>query len=809
MPKPIPASSENSDHDFNMNRFLFGSEVGFWFFDGRTGQMRADDHWLSALGYSKAEIAETLANWHEFIHPDDLPTLKARLNDIMQERSAIYLFVHRIRTKWGDWRWFLSRGKIDQRDADNRPILLAGICLDITPQKLAEEALTAERDLSLALNSVTDLSQALNLCLETALRVSGMDCGGIYLIDEEGALSLAVTVGLSDSFTEAVRYFPAQTSHARLVMAGTPVYKKYDEIVPDLKTERQIEGLHCIGVLPVQHDRRIIGAMNIASHMLSDFPEQSRDALEIIAGQIGAAIVRIRAQAALAKTTETLNAVLGSVPLPTFALDIEGRVQLIWNTAAERILGWTHDEALGRFLPTVPTDSLSKFEDFLGAIRAGQTLNGIEFQHMRKDGTLASFAAYAAPICDRNGKVTHGVVVLLDLTERHQFEEKLRQTNKLEAIGRLTGGIAHDFNNLLSPILGYSELILDGLQEQDILHEHITQIRDAAKRAAELTGQLLAFSRKQVLNMRVMNLNATIADFDKMLRRLLGENIRFETRLAPGLGNINGDPSKIQQILLNLCVNSRDAMPESGSLIIETDEVIVDQTYASMHPDVKIGPHITLVVSDTGCGMTPVVVKQLFEPFFTTKETGKGTGLGLPMVYGIVKQHGGNIFVYSEPDKGSVFKILFPRIELNADLPSCETPAPSKGEGIVMVVEDSEMVRKLVIDVLSAHGYKVLAAENAEDAMRLAEKYRGKIDLLLTDVIMPRINGKELHRKLCIQRPDLKALYMSGYTSEVINKQGMLEPGVLFIQKPFMINTLLLKIEEAMGGFEQVHESKG
>lgn len=402
------------------------------------------------------------------------------------------------------------------------------------------------------------------------------------------------------------------------------------------------------------------------------------------------------------------------------------------------------------------------------------------------------------------------LISAMDITERKQaeaeranLENRLQQSQKMESVGRLAGGIAHDFNNLLSPIMGYAQMLLMEFPPSNPRYEKLSQILKASERARNLTRQLLAFGRKQVLDIKTVSLDQVITGFKKILKRTIREDIRLKTRLTKPSSGIMADVTQLEQILMNLAVNAQDAMPRGGEMIIETGEVELDETFAELHPDIRPGPYVMLAVSDTGLGMNKETVKHIFEPFFTTKTPGKGTGLGLSTVHGIVKQHGGSIQVYSEPGYGTTFKIHFPRV----DEPVAITPPPStfrksagSGSETILVAEDEESVRGVVSHILKNHGYTVIAAEDAEGCMQLARHHPGIIHMLLTDVIMPRMNGRELYRRLSEFLPDLKVLYMSGYTDDVIAHHGILEEGINLLQKPVSVDELTTKIREVLEG---------
>ncbi|HPM75598.1 MAG TPA: PAS domain S-box protein [bacterium] len=385
--------------------------------------------------------------------------------------------------------------------------------------------------------------------------------------------------------------------------------------------------------------------------------------------------------------------------------------------------------------------------------------------------------------------------------DRLKLEEQLQQAMKMEAIGRLAGGVAHDFNNLLTGITGYTELLLSTLNDNDPIHGTLQEIKKAGDRAAALTSQLLAFSRKQIINPKIVDLNDLVSDSANMLKRLIGEDIELRFIKGEDLGRVKVDPHQLEQVLVNLAINARDAMENGGELTIETANVSIDREYAEQHVDAKVGEYVMISVSDNGNGMSPEVLAHLFEPFFTTKEKGKGTGLGLSMIYGIVKQNDGFITVYSEVDTGTVIKVYLPRVqgEIEAARPKFVDVLP-RGNESILLVEDEETVRKLAKRILERHGYRVIAVENGEQALLLVEQATAPFDLLLTDVIMPGMNGRQLFEQLRAVQPGIRVLFMSGYTENTIAHHGVLEEGMNFIQKPFSVEHLVHKVQEVFGG---------
>jgi PAS domain S-box-containing protein len=395
----------------------------------------------------------------------------------------------------------------------------------------------------------------------------------------------------------------------------------------------------------------------------------------------------------------------------------------------------------------------------------------------------------------------HLLLIVTDVTERKSLEAQFRQAQKMESVGRLAGGIAHDFNNLMTIISGYSEMLLNDAPAGHPMRDYLLEIKKAGERAVALTHQLLAYSRRQILTPDLLDLNALLKDSESVLRRLLGEDVDLTLVPAPGLGRVRIDAAQLEQALMNLAINARDAMPQGGKLTIETASVRLDEAFCRLHPEVKPGPYVLVAVSDTGTGMDAMTKAQVFEPFFTTKEQGKGTGLGLAMVFGFIKQSGGHVSVYSEPGLGSVFKIYLPQ----AGVPE-PVAEPGVGDALtvggetILLVEDEEDLRRLARQILTLHGYTVLAAMNGQEALRLAEAHPGPIDLLVSDVVMPGMDGRQLAARIAARRPGLKVLFMSGYTDDAVLRHGILASDAAFLQKPFALEALPLRVRRALGG---------
>jgi PAS domain S-box-containing protein len=478
---------------------------------------------------------------------------------------------------------------------------------------------------------------------------------------------------------------------------------------------------------------------------------------------------------------------------------VQNRKLRLVNPGFQKITGYSEEELQGQDCLYLSTPEY-KDKIRLNAVQMlkGKTCYPYEYQFRTKGGEIRWAMESVATTTYNGKKASFGF--FMDITERKRLENQLTRAQRMEAVGILAGGIAHDFNNLLTAIMGYGELMKMDLERNDPHYHFTEEILKTATRGSTLTHQLLAFSRKQILQPSVLSINSLVNNMDRLLRRLIGEDIELVTITDPDLGAVRADKGQIEQIIMNLAVNARDAMPQGGKLTIETADVFLDEKYEQGHLDVSTGPYVMLAVSDNGVGMDAQTQAHIFEPFFTTKQMGQGTGLGLATVYGIVKQSGGHVWVYSEPDQGTTFKIYFPRVDepLSATEPKTMAVTQLKGRETVLVVEDDNTLREVISRGLKKFGYGVLTAANAGEALLLCEKRKGPIHLLLTDVVLPQMGGRELAERLVSLRPDLKVLYMSGYTENAIVHHGILDEDVGFLQKPFKVNVMVQKIREIL-----------
>jgi PAS domain S-box-containing protein len=551
---------------------------------------------------------------------------------------------------------------------------------------------------------------------------------------------------------------------------------------------------------PLKTDQRTIGVVVVQTYTEGvRFRGRERNILQFVSNQIAMALERKRAAEALSGSEERYRELVENANDIIYTHDLEGNFTSL-NTAGERLTGYSREEILRkRITDIMALENAGLVREMIARKLAGENLTTYNLEITAKDGRRLALEV-STRLLHQGGKPVGVQGIARDVTQRKELEEQLRQAQKMEAVGRLAGGIAHDFNNLLAVLMGYSELMLDRLEPGDQLHKSAEEIGKAAERAATLTKQLLAFSRKQMLAPTVLDLNNVLSEMQELLQRLIREDVQLRFVPAAGLGRVRADRGQLEQVILNLALNARDALPHGGKLTIETRNVELDAQYARRRAVVQPGSYVLLAVSDNGVGMDAETQAHVFEPFFTTKEKGKGTGLGLATVYGIVKQSGGYIWVYSEPGHGTAFKVYLPRVQ--APVETAKTPslsdASARATETILLVEDQEGVREVAREFLEATGYQVLESRSPADAVRIAQEFSGEIHLLLTDVVMPEMGGRELADRVQRLRPQMKVLFMSGYTDDAIVHHGVLDPDTAFLQKPFARGSLEQKVREVL-----------
>jgi two-component system cell cycle sensor histidine kinase/response regulator CckA len=511
---------------------------------------------------------------------------------------------------------------------------------------------------------------------------------------------------------------------------------------------------------------------------------------------------RKKTEEALRRSETNFRSVIEDAPYGIYRASITGRFLQV-NPALRKMLGYEAEKTL--LEQDLATDIFrhgGEYHRLAELLARTEEIKDLEMEWKKQDGSSITVRCSGRRINDESGAPAYFEVFAEDVSEKRVLEKQLRMAQKMEAIGRLSGGIAHDFNNLLGVIIGYSRVLKKALSPESVLFEHATEIEKAGQRAASLTKQLLAFSRQQILTPAVLNLNTLVSDMEKMLPRLLGEDVEVSLALEPELGSVKADQSQVEQVILNLAVNARDAMPSGGKLKVHTANVEIDQAYTRNHPGSKAGSYVLLSVTDSGAGMDAGTLAQIFEPFFTTKERGKGTGLGLATVYGIVKQSNGYIWVDSAPGKGSSFEIYLPRhaSEPDAQIQTIVSEERLSGTETILLVEDAEPLRRLAQTFLEGSGFRVLSAGNGEEALEIAVGFAGIFDLLLTDVVMPGMNGRVLAEHLLPRRPGMKVLYMSGYSDSFIAGHGVLDPETHLLHKPFTEVDLIRSVRQALDG---------
>ncbi|HEY3119298.1 MAG TPA: PAS domain S-box protein [Vicinamibacteria bacterium] len=718
---------------------------------------------------------------------------------------------YEIRTKSGEMRWLADRSS-PWRDDDGRLLGSVGILMDITDRKRAEEETRLLQALALAIGEAPDLESALRLALQRVCEATGWVLGQAWLPDGDGSAltcspawyAQAADLGRFRTLSEKTVVRPGEDLPGLAWQSRQPVWiRDLADSGGFLRTAVASEArLRSAMAVPILNGDDMVGVLEFLTLRQREEDERLMRLVSAVASQLGAVIQRKQAEDALRQSEESFRLLFENNPLPMWVLD-EGTLRVIAvNEAAVKHYGYAREEFLQMEMRDLhPPEETPRFLKRMDEMRAGIAAMGPAVWHHRvRSGHLINVEIASHKI-DFGGHPA-SLVVVHDVTDRQRLEQQFLQAQKMEAIGRLAGGVAHDFNNLVAAIAGHGDLMLRRLAPQDPLRRNLEQIRAAADRAATLTRQLLAFGRKQVLQSRVVDLGDVVDQSASLLRRLIGEDIELTIHKKTA-ARVRTDPVQMEQVIMNLAVNARDAMPRGGRITIEIDEVWLDQAYALSHVSLPPGPYVLLAVSDTGHGMDAETKQHIFEPFFTTKEVGKGTGLGLATVYGIVKQSGGYVWVYSEPGQGSTFKVYLPRVEEAPETPAAPPAAPRStvaATETILLLEDDAAVRELLKEVLAEEGYDVLEAAQPAEALRMARAHRERIHLLLTDMVMPQMTGADLARELVRERRDLRVLYMSGYTAGAVADRGIMTEPSLFLQKPFSTDDLLAKVRAALEG---------
>jgi PAS domain S-box-containing protein len=747
-------------------------------------------------GYTREEILK-LDPW-ELVHPEDREFVKQRFQNRQSGKATPTRYEYRILTKQGETRWIDF--SVNMISFEGQQALLC-TAFDISERKRGEQLQAALYRVAEKTNSARDLDEL--FAAIHGILSELVDARNFYiaLLDERWQM-LTYPYFLDERNPAPAPHKPGMGLTEYVMRTGQPyLNSSAQERELALRGELDIVGTSSIDWLgvPLKTENNVFGVLALQSHSHEKrFGEREKEILTFVSQHIANAVRRKRDEEALRESEARYRSQVQSAVYGIYRSNLQDHFVDV-NPALVAMLGYDSvDELLRLHLSTEVYADPWQRATLLKEYKRSERISGVDVRWKRKDGRIIQVRLSGRGIFGENSEVESFEMIAEDVTERRVLEEQLRQSQKMEAVGRLAGGVAHDFNNLLTVIKGYSELMLDQVKQGDPLRDEVEEVKKAADRAATLTRQLLAFSRKQVLEPKVLDLNQIVTTMERLLHRLLGEDIQFHTQLAADLGRVKADPGQTEQVIMNLAVNARDAMPVGGKLTISTANIIVSDPGRSEHT-IPPGAYIVLTVSDTGIGMDADTRSRIFEPFFTTKEQGKGTGLGLSTVYGIVKQSGGYIAVHSEPGMGASFDIYFPRVDEAVDAAADTTAAQRRrGYETILLVEDEDGVRALTRQILQRHGYTVLETSHGGEALLACENYKDVIHLLLTDVVLSQMSGRELAQRLAQLRPEMKVLYMSGYSEDAIVQHGVLGSGTSFLQKPFNTETLITKVREIL-----------
>ncbi len=869
------------------------AEGGLWDWHVQTGQVISNERYADMLGVSADEPSNHINLWKEMVHPDDLPGVLEKTTRLLQGRIPQYEVEYRLQDRSGNWKWIHARGMVVERDDAGQALRIAGIVLDVTDRKHAEEKLQhAERRYRSLFEHAPFMyvltwnqggTPIIRDCNELFLRSLGYARGevlGKSLADfysaesvvqlREGGYAKSLAGGVligerelrkkDGSLVPTLLYTAAEADPSGQVIGTRAMYADITELKEMESAKQESEGRYravfenaAVGIDVMDADGRIIQVNRSLALMLGyredellnrtfldithpeDVEASKNRYQQMMRGEVDsyriekryirkdgrviwvdvsvspvrtsggahvaviAVITDITRRKEAEAARERLVSAIEQAAEAAIITDVAGDIQYV-NPAFEKITGYTREEAVGRNPRILKSGEHDRefYREMWNTIKGGEVWSG-RLVNRRKDGRLYHEEATISPLKDPSGRIVNFVSMKRDITENLELSKQLVQAQKMEAVGTLAGGVAHDFNNILQVALGYSEMVLADEDLPQSIKADVQKIYESAMRGADLVQRLLAFSKKMEIKPRPLNLNRRIDEIQKMLARTLPKMISIELILAEDLAAINADPTQMDQILMNLSVNARDSMPEGGKLTIETANVILDEEYARTHLNAKPGPYVLLMVTDTGVGMDRATLEHIFEPFFTTKETGKGTGLGLSMVHGIVQQHGGHIRCYSEPGQGTTFRIHFPALVSQEQLPEATVRTmPRGGSETILLVDDDEVVRDFGARILTKAGYTVLTASNGREALGVYQARQDKTDLVILDLIMPEMGGKQCMEALLNLDPSVKVVIASGYSGDGHTKESLAAGAKGVVGKPYDIRRVLEVVRQSL-----------
>jgi two-component system, cell cycle sensor histidine kinase and response regulator CckA len=755
------------------------------------------------FGYSREELMAMEDPWTTLVHSDFRDLAFQRSEARLRGESVPSHYEFKIITKSGDVRWVDFSSSTGPIQFAGKPANVA-IAVDVTERKAGEQLQTALYRIAAIASSAEDPQQLFAGIHSTVSEL--MDARNFYLALYDAGSNLLTFPYFVDEKDKAPEPRPPIKGLTEyLLRTGQPLLAT-PQVFQHLVSSGEVETVGTNSVdwlgVPLKAGDTTFGALVIQSYSQNvRYGEREKEILTFVSQNVASAIQHKRSQQALRESEVRYRTLVQSAVYGIFGWSLEDRFTDV-NPALVSMLGYdSAEEVLAlRMTQDVYLDP-AQHKEIVDSLQTIGQLRGVEAQWRRKDGKTITVRLSGRSMRADAGTAGGFEMIVEDITERRLLEDQLRQSQKMEAVGQLAGGVAHDFNNLLMVIKGNSQLLLEKLHAADSRRAGVEQIEKAAEKAASLTSQLLAFSRKQVVAFRVLDLNALLTHVEQLLRRLLGEQIELRIETKEDLGHVKADPGQVEQVILNLALNARDAMPEGGRLILQVTNEDLGEHYGTQRASVKPGRYVLLAVSDTGTGMNADILPHIFEPFFTTKPVGKGTGLGLSTVYGIVKQSGGYIWASSELGQGTTFKVYLPRVDQPVESPDVFRPMSGtyRGSETVLLVEDEDGVRSLIQMVLKRNGYTVIECRNAEEALRTLEDTGLSIQLLLTDLILPRMTGRELAERVGAMRPDTRILFMSGYTDDTVLRHGVLDSKSAFLQKPFSMELLLQKVRDVLG----------